>query len=195
MIFWGCVMKKAFLVASVAVYALVGVPAQAASLIGDEVTCQQVSASSSFVCNLSSATVGTGTGSEFEAGNVGGDPFLAFDFVGNSLRVFSLREASFGLTQTVINFTNLSNPFSSASLQSSSIDGFISSDVSLNGGVLSLDFRNTNFRSNSRAMISLQTISAVPEPATWTMLILGLLGIGATMRTARRKQNFFVSYS
>lgn len=41
----------------------------------------------------------------------------------------------------------------------------------------------------------LGTPSAVPEPSTWLMLILGLAGIGASMRNARRRQNIAVSYT
>jgi len=41
----------------------------------------------------------------------------------------------------------------------------------------------------------LGTTSAVPEPSTWLMLILGLAGIGASMRNARRRQNIAVSYT
>jgi hypothetical protein len=41
----------------------------------------------------------------------------------------------------------------------------------------------------------LGTASAVPEPSTWLMLILGLAAIGATMRQARRRQNIAVSYT
>jgi hypothetical protein len=36
---------------------------------------------------------------------------------------------------------------------------------------------------------------AVPEPSTWAMLILGFFGVGAAIRSARRKQNVTVSYA
>ena len=36
---------------------------------------------------------------------------------------------------------------------------------------------------------------AVPEPATWAMLILGFFGVGAAIRSARRQQNVTVSYA
>ena len=32
------------------------------------------------------------------------------------------------------------------------------------------------------------TISAVPEPVTWAMMLIGFGGLGAVMRTQRRKQ-------
>jgi hypothetical protein len=36
---------------------------------------------------------------------------------------------------------------------------------------------------------------AVPEPSTWAMLILGFFGVGAAIRSARRKQNVTISYA
>jgi hypothetical protein len=38
-------------------------------------------------------------------------------------------------------------------------------------------------------------LAAVPEPATWAMLFLGLGFIGGAMRSARRKANVSVSYA
>lgn len=37
--------------------------------------------------------------------------------------------------------------------------------------------------------------SGVPEPGTWAMLLIGMFGIGAAVRTAKRKQHVSVSYA
>ncbi|WP_235913335.1 PEPxxWA-CTERM sorting domain-containing protein [Croceibacterium salegens] len=39
------------------------------------------------------------------------------------------------------------------------------------------------------------TIGAVPEPATWALLLLGFMGIGGALRSAKRKQRVSVSYA
>ena len=38
-------------------------------------------------------------------------------------------------------------------------------------------------------------VSAVPEPATWAMMLLGLGFVGGAMRSRRRKQNVAVRYA
>jgi hypothetical protein len=77
------------------------------------------------------------------------------------------------------------------------LDGFVMSDVSgaIDPGFLSsrgifatqtvsenhpFNFSNTNITAIFQ--------SGVPEPATWAMMVLGIGGIGASLRTARRRQ-------
>jgi hypothetical protein len=60
----------------------------------------------------------------------------------------------------------------------SGVAGF---DQSLVGGVLGGDNEGVP------GVWSLQsTMSAVPEPATWTLLLLGLAGVGWRLRSARK---------
>jgi len=47
----------------------------------------------------------------------------------------------------------------------------------------------------SRPLGTLTISSAVPEPATWAMMLIGFLAVGGTLRNARRKQNVEVSYA
>ncbi len=66
-------------------------------------------------------------------------------------------------------------------------------------GLTYFDFGDATFSQqsnvNPRPMVQFLGVnSAVPEPGTWAMLMLGLFGIGGAMRTARRKQNVSVSY-
>ncbi len=39
------------------------------------------------------------------------------------------------------------------------------------------------------------TITAVPEPATWAMLLIGFAAVGASVRSARHKQKTTVTYA
>lgn len=56
--------------------------------------------------------------------------------------------------------------------------------------------RTTNFQTNSPAIsFSLLGASAVPEPATWAMMLVGFGMVGATMRYRRRKGAVRVSYA
>ena len=43
--------------------------------------------------------------------------------------------------------------------------------------------------------IAFAAASAVPEPATWAFMIVGFGAVGASMRSARRKQKVTVSYA
>ena len=72
----------------------------------------------------------------------------------------------------------------------------------LNFGVLSLDApsavsgyefngANNTFRTITSGTITLATITSVPEPSTWAMMILGFAGVGF-MTYRRRERNFIL---
>ena len=186
-------MKKAtLLICSFCAIGL-GTPASAAELIGDTVSCDQVGTNSTFVCAPTENTVGDGL--EFTAGLNQGDQFIGFDFNENSLLISNADGGGFTLGSTIIELANISSAFSSFNFVNSSITGFDANDVSLADGVLTLDFRDTAFAQGSTAVVSLETMAAVPEPATWLMMILGFGFVGGAMRAKRRKQNVSVSYA
>jgi len=91
---------------------------------------------------------------------------------------------SFG--STVVSLSDLTNAFTSASLISvSDVTGFDASDVTLTGGILSVNLAGTHFlAAGSTVNIALST-SSVPEPGTVALLSLSL-GVMGLM--ARRKQ-------
>lgn len=69
-----------------------------------------------------------------------------------------------------------------------------------NGGQFSLELLDASFATpgtaNVRGRFTLisDAAPAVPEPATWAMLIMGFFGIGGVLRLPRRKRNVAVSY-
>ena len=56
------------------------------------------------------------------------------------------------------------------------------------GGANTLSFLSQDVNSPFGAVVGGISISAVPEPATWAMLILGFGGIGMMLRHARRRE-------
>ena len=56
------------------------------------------------------------------------------------------------------------------------------------GGSNTLSFLSQDVNSPYGAVVGGISISAVPEPATWAMLILGFGGIGMMLRLARRRE-------
>nr|WP_194954705.1 PEPxxWA-CTERM sorting domain-containing protein [Sphingopyxis solisilvae] len=156
-------------------------PAQAASLIGDTVTCTQTNSLSTFSCSAPSATVGAGQ--EFGVG--AGQSAFSLDFDATSLTISNVSGGIITLGQTIIALNNISNAFTSTSFLNSTISGFDASDVSLSNGLLTLDFRGTSWQASSTASIALATAAAVPEPATWATMLLGFGLIGGIMRRRR----------
>jgi hypothetical protein len=133
--------------------------------------------------------------------------FLDFDFTGSTLVIthpFDGGNIGFGGDTTTtahdIVFTS-STPFDFASLVSTSVGGgigvpnvigFTANNVSLNDGALTIHLGGTTWEDRSVAVISLATPAAVPEPATWAMM---LLGFGAIGFWTRRKRHLTSAYS
>lgn len=176
-------MTRATMIALGAAFAaFMAVPA-AAQNVGDQVTCT-VTGSGSFTCSSASATVGAGA--EFAIGNLPGSPFLSADFGQNQLFIDALFDNTLG--GTILNFSDPTNPFTSFSLVSNTgFSGFDVNDISLSGaGLLTLDLRDTNNAQGARISLQLNGAGAVPEPATWAMMLLGFGAVGATMRRRKR---------
>ena len=162
--------------------------AQAATIL-DTVTCEEVGVGV-FTCDNSSAVVGAGV--EFNISN-----FFNIDFSSGLLTITTLQNGTLG--GTILKFKNLTNPWTSASLLSGSVGNFDASDVTLASGTLRVDFSNTGtgsvgpFAIGDTFKIGLLA-GAVPEPATWALMLLGFGFIGGAMRSKKR-QKVTVSYA
>lgn len=67
---------------------------------------------------------------------------------------------------------------------------------STGGGDQTLTFRTAAASGDNTAFIDGVSVSAaVPEPATWAMMLLGFGFVGGAMRSAKRRQKLNVSYS
>jgi hypothetical protein len=92
-----------------------------------------------------------------------------------------------------VQFQNLLYAFGEAD----SADGTGDNSFSYSGTydtTISMLTPDASFTTQSGALYS-ASISAVPEPTTWTMLLLGLFGIGLISRGARRKNPVAVACS
>ncbi|MXP44592.1 PEPxxWA-CTERM sorting domain-containing protein [Altererythrobacter sediminis] len=175
-------MKSLLLIASALCLSNLAPESAQAATILDNVTCAEVGPGA-FSCNQASAVVGVGD--EF---NISG--FFGIDF---SSGILSIRALSSGLLGgTVLQFQNLTNPWTSANLLSGSVGNFDSSDVTLTSGILRVDFSNTGtglvgpFAAGDTFTIGLVQ-SAVPEPETWALMLLGFGLVGGAMRSRRKK--------
>ena len=181
-------MNKFATLVTTAVLALSATAANAAVSVGDTVTCSQVGGGS-YNCNQASAVIGAGN--EFYVGD-SGDGFNANFSAGQLLLTAVNPPLTIG--NTIIRFTDLTHAFTGASITNTTgaITGLTGGDVTVSNGVLQIDLRNTTWSRLSSATLTLTGAGAVPEPATWAMMILGF---GVVSAAARRRTTTKVVYA
>ncbi|KQS01975.1 hypothetical protein ASG11_14270 [Sphingomonas sp. Leaf357] len=175
---------KSLFAAAMLTGATLASPAMAAVSVGDTVTCT----SSPFDCSVPTATIGNGTEFFYEVGN-GAVNFLSFDFATNLLTIRSPVYVGFGGPQS-ITFQDLTNPFTSAVLTGNTTSsGFTQNSISLVNGLLNFRFDGLTVNNTGAITVALNggpAAAAVPEAATWGMMILGFGMMGAAARYRRR---------
>lgn len=177
---------KFLTVTAAAAIAATTAPVQAATLIGDEVTCGDEA--SLIDCNQTEATIGDGV--EFTLTDSFGFSTLFADFDMDSLLLSSDSSIGFGgsASSTII-FENTTSAITSAVLTQSNSEGdFTQSDISLVDGVLRLELRGVRLSQSSNIGISLSTMAPVPEPSTWAMMIAGFAAVGFAMRRCKENE-------
>jgi PEP-CTERM motif len=70
---------------------------------------------------------------------------------------------------------------------SSNANGVNISDATFTSNSVSFNFQGQNWGPNQTAVFDLQFSSAVPEPSTWAMMILGFAGVGFMAYRRRTK--------
>jgi hypothetical protein len=182
-------MRKQLLAGLALLSAAVATPALAAPSFGDVVECQ----GSVLACpeDDSFATVGAGNEFALSFGEYG--IIMLADFANGSLTLNNANNfdlpGGFELPQdTFLRFGGVTTPFTSAALGATS--GILDFDASKLGvdadGYLTLNLSGTTFLpSGSLQVLIDQPAAAVPEPATWALMILGFGAVGHAMR--RRK--------
>lgn len=163
-------------------------PAAAQSLAGAtvEVTTRYPD-SSTVYSNPGSVVVGDGV--EYGIGSFSTyNPNFSVDVRENSI-VITNSEGSYFSTADFNGFvlSVLSGPdITSASVDASS--GFAPADFFVSDGDLFLNFAGVNFSGFRSSVINFTTAgatAAVPEPATWAMLLIGFGAVGFSMRRRR----------
>jgi len=134
-----------------------------ASLVGSSATCS-IAPAALWTCNAAAATV-VDPGEEFRLLLVGND-FFSIDIDASSLKITLIANGGLGMgAGELATFGGLSAATGISGFTSVGEHGFDASDVSLVGGVLSLNLNLSGWNPGDSATISLD-VAAVPEPTS-----------------------------
>ncbi|HLZ82587.1 MAG TPA: PEP-CTERM sorting domain-containing protein [Caulobacteraceae bacterium] len=177
-------MQTRDMLMGVGLAAAIIVPAagHAATLIGDSVHAMYLFPDSSTVLqDLGVQVVGASTPT---FANVLGANVLNVDVTASQI-VFSWIGSNTALTSAFngIEFTDLTHPFTAATLDAVSNTPGVA--LSFFGGNVFLNVSGVTYQSGQNVTIDVST-EAVPEPAGWTLMLLGLGGLGTATRARRR---------
>lgn len=187
-------MKKAFLIAAGAL-ALAMTPNAASAttnISNNTVECKIVNAGSAAFCNTQQSNVGIAktkqtvvvygpeSESEFFVTAPGTNnvqvPVFSIDFEDGVMTLRGLSTRAF--RDTIVSFTNLTNPW----LAPTNLTGLFAGQGALTltpTGALQLSLTGRTVAAGS---VATANVSAVPEPGTWMLMILGLGAVGFAMR-------------
>ena len=111
-------------------------------------------------------------------------PILGFDFSDGLLRISNANSSAYGVAgDMAMTFRNLAGAFTSVSLISSS--GFYSlsqANFTVDNGALAFSSGFFSAAQNASMTLRVGSAAAVPEPASWAMMILGLGLMGTALR-------------
>lgn len=192
-------MKKHILGSLALIGAFITAPASATVSVGDAVTCGGIN----LTCSTDDAVVGSGSefGIEFDVYGT----TLNADFSAGLLTISFNNNPNLPLGAALegthsLSFSNRTDPFTYAEL--GDLTGIVNFDaefnefafdpnnISFDDGFVVINLSNTYFAPDSSLQVRFDRgttppTDAVPEPATWAMMILGFGLVGAAIR--RRK--------
>jgi len=176
-------LKKALLATAITAAALTTAgTASAATLIGDTVTINLTGNG----INAGTQTVTVGAGEE---GNYFNNQF--FDFGANSFSIRSIANYTgiygSGTNVLTLGSLDLGSPITGVTFSS------VFSGVSVAYTATSATFTWTDQAIPATTYLTATFQSAVPEPASWAMMILGMGAVGFAMRAAKRKSKVSTS--
>ena len=145
----------------------------------------------------SEPNLSTNVFASFGSGNVSGlnEISRAFNTVAGRLYTVSFDNGAFGQgSQALIASLNGVSQGSYNGLVTNNVDTtFTTQTFSFvgDGAQATLAFHVTTSPDNVDALLDNVSVSAVPEPATWAMMIIGFGAVGGAARSARRRQAAF----
>ena len=132
-----------------------------------------------------------------DGGNVPGSVLFSSSFAGGAPGTGQWQGA-YGLSWNLAAGTywvGFSGQSGLGSMPNSSANPLGNEAFTLEGNWVGFDNLSIGARIRGNQGFNNPNTGAVPEPSTWAMLILGFFGVGAAIRSARRKQNVTVSYA
>ena len=126
---------------------------------------------------------GTGSITQTFATNIGDVYYLTFDYSHNLFNP-AVTSASAMFTLDGLSGTIFHDSGSTSNLDWTKFFGTFTAT----GSSATLTFTNLTGGTNEGIFLDAVSVQAVPEPATWMMMILGFGAIGGAMRTSRRKR-------
>lgn len=184
-------MMKTFIIAGAAI-AAASMPTVAnatTNIVGNSIRCTTSSAPNSG-CNTTVPYAPPGSPSAITSVVAGGapeffinvapingsaNPLISVNFENGVFTLQGLGTVARNFTGTVLTFTNLTNRWATFSAT-----GILAGRTTmLTNGALQINLTGTSWNQNTLAAVN---VTAVPEPGTWMLMILGLGAVGFAMR-------------
>lgn len=191
-------MKKLLLTAAIVPAIFAASTASAAVLI-NEVNTPRLPTAYSF--NVTASTSSTSLSfSGYQLPAFSGVAAISVTALGSAANLlgqsWSFSPAGCGSLASQFNAGTGTNALSFGGVCEGSYDTFSQNFATIAGGQYLVNFvyANAPGRSGFRAETSAALTAAVPEPATWALMLIGFAAVGGLLRSSRRKEHLTVRY-